>query len=194
METKKILKSNFYKNKKVIKIDDIDFNKILVSKEEPYGTKNSFKYFIGYDDDDDDDDDDVIRLLCIKLPQMIGYLRKFEGNTTMSFKISKKQLFKKYNQIWKRVEKVLKIKFDSEPVYRDNNKHIKTKIKIYSGSVSTTFQGKRMPKEKAPCKCLSIIMLDSVFKAKKSIILKHFWKNANMNQKRYQWRTLLMMI
>ena len=44
---KKIKKSDFYKNKKVIKIDDIGFNKILVSKEEPYGTKNSFKYFIG---------------------------------------------------------------------------------------------------------------------------------------------------
>ena len=66
METKKILKSNFYKNKKVIKIDDIDFNKILVSKEEPYGTKNSFKYFIGYNDND------VIRPLCIKLAQMTG--------------------------------------------------------------------------------------------------------------------------
>ena len=32
----KIQKSNFYKNKKVIKIDSIDVNKILVSKEEPY--------------------------------------------------------------------------------------------------------------------------------------------------------------
>ena len=125
---------------------------------------------------------------------MVGYLRKIEGNTTKTFKISKKQLFKKYNQIWKTVEKVLKIKFDSEPVYGDNDKHIKTKIKIYGGSVNTTFQGKRMPKEKVPCKCLSIIMLDSVVKAKKSSILKHFWKNANMNQKRYQWRALLMMI
>ena len=37
---KKILKSDFYKNKKVPKIDDADVNKILVSKEEPYGTKN----------------------------------------------------------------------------------------------------------------------------------------------------------
>ena len=45
---KEILKSGFYKNKKVIKIDDIDVNKILISKEELYGTKNSFKYFIGY--------------------------------------------------------------------------------------------------------------------------------------------------
>ena len=40
---KKFLKSDFYKKKKVTNIDDIDTNKILVSKEEPYGTKNSFK-------------------------------------------------------------------------------------------------------------------------------------------------------
>ena len=31
----------------------------------------------------------------------------------------------------------------------------------------TNFQGRKMPKEKAPCKCLSIIMIDSVIKAKK---------------------------
>ena len=98
---------------------------------------------------------------------MVGYVRKFEGNTTMSFKIRDKQLLKKYNQIWKRVEKVLKIEFDSELVYRDNDKYIKTKIKIYAGSMITNFQSKKMPKEKAPCKCLSIIMLDSVIKAKK---------------------------
>ena len=114
-EEKKI-KSNFYKNKKVTKIDDIDVNKTLVSKEEPYRTKNLFKYFIGYNDSD------IIRRLCIKLPQMIGYVRKFEGNTAMYFKTSNKQLLKKYNQIWKRFEKLLKIEFDSEPVYGDNDK------------------------------------------------------------------------
>ena len=59
---KKNLKNDFYKNKKVAKIKDIDVNEILVSKEELYGTKNSFKYFIGYNDND------VIRPLCIKLP------------------------------------------------------------------------------------------------------------------------------
>ena len=31
----------------------------------------------------------------------------------------------------------------------------------------TNFHGKKVHKEKAPCKCLSIIMLDSVIKAKK---------------------------
>ena len=66
--------------------------KILVSKEEPHGTKNLFKYFIGYNDND------TIRPLCIKLPQMTGYAKKFEFNLTMSFKISDKQLLKKYDQ------------------------------------------------------------------------------------------------
>ena len=36
---KKIKKSDFYKNKKVAKIVDVDVNKILFSKEEPYGKK-----------------------------------------------------------------------------------------------------------------------------------------------------------
>ena len=36
---KKILKSDFYKNKKVTNMNDIDSHKILVSKEEPYGKK-----------------------------------------------------------------------------------------------------------------------------------------------------------
>ena len=40
-DDKKILKSDSYKSKKVNRIDDIDFNKILVSKKEPYSTKNS---------------------------------------------------------------------------------------------------------------------------------------------------------
>ena len=64
----------FLKEKKVTKIDDIDVNKILVSREEPYGTKKLFKNFIGYNDND------ALRPLCIKLPQMTGYVRKFEGN------------------------------------------------------------------------------------------------------------------
>ena len=42
----------FIKTKKINRIDDIDVNKILVSKKEPYGNKNSRKYFIGYNDND----------------------------------------------------------------------------------------------------------------------------------------------
>ena len=58
---------------------------------------------------------------------MIGYVRKSEVNTTTSFKFTDKQLLKKCNQIWKKVEKLLKIKFDSEPAYGDNDKYIKVK-------------------------------------------------------------------
>ena len=65
-DDKKIKKSDFYKTKKVVKIDDIDVNKILVSKEELYGTNNSFKYFIGYSDND------ILRSLYVRLSQMTG--------------------------------------------------------------------------------------------------------------------------
>ena len=54
---------------------------------------------------------------------------------------------------WKRVEKLLKIEFDSKSVYGDDDKNIKTKIKMYGGTMFTNFQGKKMPKVKAPCKC-----------------------------------------
>ena len=76
---KKIRKITLCKNKTINNIEDIDVNNILVSKKEPCGTKNSHKYFIGYNDNDN------IRPLCIRLPQMTGYARKFNENATMSF-------------------------------------------------------------------------------------------------------------
>ena len=72
-DNKNIKKSNFYnKNKKIFNIDDIDANKILVSKKEQYGKYISFKYFIGYNDND------VIRALYLFLSQATGYINKFE--------------------------------------------------------------------------------------------------------------------
>ena len=38
---------------------------------------------------------------------------------------------------------------------------------MYAGSIITNFRNKKMPKEKAPCKCLSIIMIDSVIRVNK---------------------------
>ena len=95
--TKKIEKSEFYKNKKVFQIDDVDLNKKLVSKKEPYGTKNSLRYFIEYNYND------LIRRLCVRLPQMIGQARKFDRNLTLSFRVSNKQLLKTYNKISEKV-------------------------------------------------------------------------------------------
>ena len=133
---KKINKSNFYKNKRLFKIDDIDVNKILASKKEPYGKKSSFKYFIGYNDYDD------IRPLCIKLPQMIGCARCYDSNKTMSFKVIDKGLLKRFNCL-------IGKKFDREPVYGGNDKYIKAKIKAYEDKINTYFQGKKITKENA---------------------------------------------
>ena len=81
---KKINKRSFYKDKKLFKIEDI----------EPHGKeKNSFKYFIGCNNDDD-----VIRSFCIELPQMIGYVKCFDSNRTMSFNATDNKLLRKYNK------------------------------------------------------------------------------------------------
>ena len=142
-------------------MNDIDVNKILVSKKESYGTKNSLKYFIGYNDSD------VIRPLCILLPQMVGYVKHFDSNKTMSFKISDNELLKKYKKIWEKVGNLLNIELDSEPVYGDVDEYIKTKIKMYEDRVNTNFQRKKVPKENPSYKCLSVTMLDSVIRVNK---------------------------
>ena len=100
-------------------------------------------------------------------------------------------MLKKYNQIWKRVEKSLKIEFDNKPVYGDNYIYIKTKIKIYAGSMITNFQSKKMPKEKAPCKCLSIIMLDSVIKAKKKYYPQTLLEECKYEPKKIEMENLI---
>ena len=81
-DDKEIKKSTFYKNKKVFQIDNIDVNKISVSKKETYGTKNALKYFIEYNDND------IIRPLCLRFPQMTSYARKFNENAAMSFRVN----------------------------------------------------------------------------------------------------------
>ena len=177
-DNKKIRKSEFYKNKKLNRIDDIDFNNILISKKEPYGTKNSLKYFIGYNDNV------IIRPLYIRLPKMTGYSRKFDENASMSFKVNDKQLLKNYNKIWEKVGKLMKIDFESKPVYGDDNKYIKTKIKIYADNIFTNFHNKKVPKEKSPCKWLSIIMIDSFIKANKKYYPQTFLEECKYIQEK----------
>ena len=98
---------------------------------------------------------------------MTGYARKFDENATMSFIVKDKQLLKNYTKIWEIIEKLRKINFESKPVYCDHDKYIKTKIKAYADSIIRNFHNKKMLKEKAPCRCFSIIIIDSVIKANK---------------------------
>ena len=98
---------------------------------------------------------------------MIGYVKCFDSNKTMSFNVSDKKLLKEYTKIWGRVSSLTDKKFDSEPFYGDSDKYIKTKIKSYGDKANTNFQGKKEQKENSSYKCLSLIMLDSVIRVNK---------------------------
>ena len=116
----KISKKDFYKSKKLFKIEDIDINKILGSKMESYGKKGLQQYLIGYNDDD------FIRPLCIKPPQTIGYVKYFDGCKKVSFVVNKKKLLKKYSKIWEKIRGFIGKKFNSKPVW--GGKYIGAKI------------------------------------------------------------------
>ena len=67
---------------------------------------------------------------------MIGYVKHFDSNKTMSFKVSANKLLKKYNKIWEKFWNLMNIEFDIEPVYGHGNKYIKAKIKLYEDRVN----------------------------------------------------------
>ena len=66
-------------------------------------------------------------------------------------------------------EKLMGIDFNTKPAYDDDDKYIKTKIKTYEDNITTNFYNKKgskkVPDEKIPHKCLSIIIIDSVLYA-----------------------------
>ena len=78
---------------------------------------------------------------------MIGYVKCFDSNKAMPFKASDNKLLKKYTEIWERVSILMKTKFDSEPVYGDDDGYIKTKVKLYGDNVNANFQGKKCQKK-----------------------------------------------
>ena len=147
-DNKNIEKSVFYNESKIIfKIDEIDVNKILVSKKEQYGKHNSFKYFIGYNDND------VIRPLHLFISRTTGYINKSEKNKiAMALMVEDKQLLENYKKIWKKIKRLMGIDFESKATY--NDKYINTKIKTYKDSITTNFYDKKgfkeVPQEKVP--------------------------------------------
>ena len=59
---------------------------------------------------------------------------KNKNAITMSLKVNDKQLLRNYDKIWKRSESLMRIDFDSKPVYGNDYIYIKTKIKNYKFS------------------------------------------------------------
>ena len=79
---------------------------------------------------------------------MTGCVKKFNENSTISFRVKDKQLLKNYNTMWEKVEELIKTDFESKPVYGNDDKYIKAKIKKYKKNAITNFHNKQMPKEK----------------------------------------------
>ena len=66
-----------------------------------------------------------------------------------------------------KVEELLNVKFESKPIYGEDDIYIKAKIKSYQDKANTNFQGKKTPKENLSHKSLSIITLESIIKVNK---------------------------
>ena len=125
---KKINKRDFYNNKKQFNIEDIDINKILISKPETC-ENNMRKYIIGYNDN-------TISPLQLFLPKMTGYLNIFkDGARKISFFA---EFLERYTAIWEKTSDLVNKKFDSDPTY--NNKYINTKIRSYNNDIKTNFR------------------------------------------------------
>ena len=82
-------------------------------------------------------------------------------------------------------------KFDSEPIYDNNVKYIKTKIKIYQDKVNTNFQGKKFSKENASYKYISLIMLDSVIRISQKYYLQTLLYECKYEIKRNKMENLI---
>ena len=113
-------------------------------------------------------------MMLLGLSQMTDYINEFDKNKnkntiTISLLDKDKQLLKNYNKIWTKIEKLMNIDFDSKPIYGNDDKYIRTKIKTYEGNIIANFYdkngSKKIPEEKIPCKYLSIIILNSVLYA-----------------------------
>ena len=68
----------------------------------------------------------------------------------------------------KKVKSSTKEEFDSKPVY--NEKSLKAKIKSYNGKINTNSHTNKIPREGSQCICLSVILIDSVFRTGKKLL------------------------
>ena len=94
---------------------------------------------------------------------MSGYIKYFDdGGKNMSFVTDVEKVYKKYNEIWEVVRKLLKLKFTVGPVRDD--KYIVAKLKIFNKINRTTFSDDIIPIERNNYTSIAAIDIDSVLK------------------------------
>ena len=167
-------KKEFYSSKQAIPLDSVDLDKIVVSNKWKI-SDTTYKYLCGYLNND------VIQPLCVILPQMNGYIKYFDdGGKKMSFVTDDEEVYKKYNEIWEVVRKLLKLKFTVGPVRDD--KYIIAKLKIFNKINRATFTDNAIPIERNHYNCIPGIDIDSVLK----IDNKRAYPQAYLEQSKYK--------
>ena len=136
---------------------------------------DGFKYFIGYKEGE------IVKLLCIILPRMTGYIKYFEnGGKNMSFAI--KDVLDKYNEIWDKIKEALSIKFHSMPAY--DEKYIKAKVREFNGVIKTNFLSDEVPKENKHYTCIACITIDSVMRMEKTNYPQVYFEECKYRMKK----------
>ena len=173
---KEVDRKEFYSSKQAISLDSVDLSKIVVSNKWKIN-ETTYKYLCGYLNND------VIQPLCVILPQMSGYIKYFDdGGKNMSVVTDDEEVYKKYNEIWEVVRKLLKVKFTVNPIRDD--KYIIAKLKIFNGTNRTTFTNNIIPIERNNYACIATIDIDSVLKIDNKIA----YPQAYLEQCKYKLR------
>ena len=81
----------------------------------------------------------------------------------MCFFIGDDELLEKFNGIWNKVNYSIKKELDYETIY--NKRFLKTEIRI-SGHKDTDFHDEEIPKKYSIYTCLTVMLIDFVFKIK----------------------------
>ena len=92
----------------------------------------------------------------------VHYCRDFDKTKCKSFFIKDEKFLEKYNEIWEKVCNIIQKEFDSFSAC--NEKYINIKIKYCNGKINATFHKNKIPKEGSEYVCLSVILLDLVYK------------------------------
>ena len=89
-------------------------------------------------------------------------------------------------------ERLMSVNFNCKTTYGDDDdKYIKAKIKTYADIITTNFHNKKMPKGKVLCKCLSIIMLDSVIESDKEYYPQTFLEESKYVQEKIKFENYI---
>ena len=173
---KAVDKKEFYSSKQAISLDSIDLSKIVVSNKWKIND-TTYKYSCGYLNND------VMQPLCVTLLQMSGCIKYFDdGGKNMSFVTDDEEVYKKYNEIWEVVRKLLKVKFTVNPIRDD--KYVIAKLKIFNGTNRTTFTNNIIPIERNNYICIAAIDIDTVLKIEN----KSAYPQAYLEQCKYKFK------